>query len=268
MCFSNNKKVLSVLNFCLKAYLIKKGLSIEFNNKSIESLYSGFLYSSLYFLKSSNLDIFVEPTSLYINLYKCKLKMIIKNSYQVSITSLIKNLNVQIKKWYIDLHFSGSSLFIPVSLDFYLYKLLWKYCKRMHPRRGNLWIFQKYWKNFSGTFRFFTIDSLSGKFYFLDSHLCLNESFNTLPFSISIFDLRDKKKLYCDYFRKMRSKIYGIYGLLFDIQKGVCPCCNRLFLDYNLNNFRIYDLSNFVHSLKDSSANYRFVLVHASCLCF
>lgn len=232
---------------------------------SIESLYLGFSDSSLYFLKSSNLDIFVEPTLLDINLYKCKLKMIIKNSYQVSITSLVKRLNLQIKKWYTDLRFSGSSLFIPVSLDFYLYKLLWKYCKRMHPRRGNSWIFQKYWKNFSGTFRFFTTDSLSGKFYFLDSHLCLSESVNRLPFSISIFDFRDKKKIYGDYFRKMRSKIYGIYGVLFDIQKGVCPCCNRLFLDYNLNNFRIYDFSNSVHYLKNFSTNYRFVLVHTSC---
>lgn len=242
-----------------------KGLDFLFKKSSIRSLYSGLSYLSFNFVRDSKVNVFVSPTSLDIKLYKCKLKIIIKSFYNLPFISLIDSLNLEISKWCANFGNFRCSLNLFISLDFYLYKLLWKFCKRLHPRRSNSWIFEKYWKNLSGNFRFFFVNPLTGRFYFLDSHLQVDRSLKRFPASICFFDYRDNKKIYFDYFKKFRRRFSGVYGVLFDIQKGICPLCNRLFWNSNLNNLLVIDFTNSSDFKNIFHYYYHLILVHKSC---
>ena len=60
-------------------------------------------------------------------------------------------------------------------LDVYLYRLLWKWAKRRHPRRNNTWIYSKYWKVFGGIWSFYVVNNLNGELTFLNSHVYLKK---------------------------------------------------------------------------------------------
>lgn len=263
--FSTNLKILSVLNVNLFRFTLNRGLVVIPQKIYFDSLYSGFFFDDWYFLRDSASVLFCKPNYLNIKLYKCKLKTVIKKSSQISPYYLIKLLNFQINEWFTEIGFFASSSTLALSLDFYLYKLLWKWSKRLHPRRPNGWIFEKYWKNISGSFKFFSLNPLTGYVYFLASHLISNKFSKVLPSSISMFDFRDRKKLSSDLFKKIRSKLFGVYGVLFDIQRGVCPCCNQFFNNYNLKSFRVLNLSSLTNVRNNLSYSSHLILIHRSC---
>lgn len=255
--FSDNIKVLSVLNFCFKTYILSRNLKISKEQSYIGSIYSGFSFLDWSFYKSLNSNVFFTPSYLSVKKYRCKLKMLVKNFSNVSCLNLVKSLNVEINEWREKFNIASSYCYAANFLDFYVYKLLWKWCKRFHPRRPNFWIFEKYWKNISGKFSFFSIDISTGRFCFLSSHSSFDVYLKTLPASVCIFDFRDRKKIYSDLFKRTRVKFYGVYGVLFDSQKGICPRCNNLLFRYNSQSFRIIQLS--------SSIRPGLVLVHDYC---
>lgn len=255
--FSDNTKVLSVLNKSLEVYMVNKNLRVFKKQSFIGSTYSGFSFLNRFFYKDLSPDVFFTIDHLSVKKYKCKLRMIVKNFNTISCLELIKSLNIEINKWHEEFKILASFRYIANSLDFYLYKLVWKWCKRFHPRRPNLWIFEKYWKKISRTFRFFSIDTATGKFSYLKSHSSFYTALKRLPNSVSVFDYRDKKKIFSDLFKKARGKFYGIYGILFDNQKGICPRCNSLLIYYDSQLLRIVKLPSPISSV--------LVLVHAHC---
>lgn len=265
--FSINVKVLSVLNFCFKTFISSKKFAFTIEKSYIKSIYSGFSFSDWYFYKNVNGKILSSASYLYLKKYKCTLKMLVKDFQYVSCSDLIKLLNIEVSRCSEKFGFLVSFAFVAQLLDFYLYKLIWKWCKRFHPRRPNFWIFDKYWKNISGTYKFYYKDILTGKFFFLNSHLSIGTSLKRLPVSMSVFDFRDRKKIYSDWFRKTRNKFKGIYGILFDIQRGLCPCCNRLLIYSNLQYLRILQIFS-IRPKIFSCSHFNLVLVHDSCEVF
>lgn len=265
--FSNNLQVLSILNFNLKAYLFTKKLKISLQNTYVQSLYSGFSYLNFNFLKGSSFEILISSSYLGLKVYKSKLKTIIKNSYNIPFPVLIRCLNVEIDSWYMDCGYFASSSYL-IFLDFYLYRLLWKFCRRLHPRRPSSWIFEKYWKNYSGKFRFSAFDPLKGSYYFLNSHFDVYKPLKKLSITISPYDFRDRKKSSCDFFKKVRSQFHSVYGVLFDIQRGLCPFCNNFFSYFNIKDVGIYQLSSFTKIKNTSRSCFGLILVHRSCLIF
>lgn len=107
--------------------------------------------------KSSRRKFFTSPLKLFllkfmyksILCYKTRLKSIIINGTNLNLYDLIRKINKEI--FYFKSFFNFSLFYIDIvnELDYYLYRLLWKYLKRRHPRRPNTWIYLKYWKPFS-----------------------------------------------------------------------------------------------------------------------
>lgn len=81
--------------------------------------------------------------------HKSKLKLLVKDSYNSSIFSLIDLLNKEVDSFVDCFSFLPTYVFLSKELDCYLYKLLWKLMKRRHPRRSRTWVFSKFWKFFS-----------------------------------------------------------------------------------------------------------------------
>lgn len=86
--------------------------------------------------------------SSIIRIHKMRIKAILKTSFNLTIPLLLKSINREINIWnsfYSKLIFFENNF----KLDLYVYRLLWKFLKRIHPRRTNTWIYSKYWGTFS-----------------------------------------------------------------------------------------------------------------------
>lgn len=259
--FSINVKGVRLLNCCLKYFTTSKLAGLILKHSMVRSLYSGFYFVNWFIAKTSNNKICSSVNSSVISNYKFKLKVSIKGCYNSSF--LVKQLNEQICVWIKEFKNVGFFNDLSLSLDFYTYKLLWKWCRRFHPRRPSSWIFNKYWKNISGKYKFFSTNRLTGETLFLLSHnIILVSSTFLFPYCTSVFELFDRSKFHYDLFKKVRPEFPGVYGVLFDIQKGICPFCNKIFLDFNLAYLRILCLPSFFCSQRRGPC---LMLVHRSC---
>lgn len=220
----------------ISSFLFCRGLSFNFYFNNIKrSLFSdslnSFAFSAHQFSFSS--------LQRFLLIHKNKLKQIIKNSFNLSISSLISLLNREVVSWVYCYSYFFNSIRLNKSLDLYLYKLLWKFVKRCHPRRSNTWIYNKYWKRFSNTWRFSIFDTALAKYYCVKLHNCNLYRYPSLPLSLEVFNALNYKKFFSVLFKKSLKDFNGIYRFLFIKQKGLCFCCFKPIQNFNCKLFRM-----------------------------
>lgn len=176
---------------------------------------------------------FVSPYSfIYIYLksslkkeYKRKIKNLINTMSNYNIDKLLIKLNYEIRDW----NQKSGFFFLDHKnfrdLDLYLYKLLWKFVKKCHPRRSNTWIYSKYWKRSSRIWKFSYYSLVDKKFYFLDSHEYISTNLNYFPFLLNIYKKYNYKILFNILFYKSRVFFKGVNKVLYYKQKGLCKYC-------------------------------------------
>lgn len=193
-------------------------------------------------------------------IYKNRLKILVKSSYGKHIGSLIRSLNKEIKAWSVFCSLFYVKATICRELDLFLYKILWKFVKRCHPRRSNSWIYAKYWKFYSGTARFLFSNVVTGKLHFLKLHQFIYFSTYSLPLSTEVFNYFNRKKIFSSLFKASRVYFKGFYKALFIKQKGLCYFC------LNPIEFSNYELIKNVNKgyVKFESLNY-YILIHRHC---
>lgn len=249
----------SLLLRLLQEFFLLRG--IQFNNDySIPSLVKGFefmfwnLSSKRKFLVSDHFP--VQISKNFIKNYKCRLKNLIKSNYNKSIITLLKLLNYEILSWINSNVFSDDWREICSELDTYVYKILWRYVKKCHPRRPCSWIYSKYWKCFSGLWRFFVFDDSSEKIIFLKSHFILQSKFYRIASSLNVYSKFDRDKFFLSYLKKSNKNFTGNLNVLFNEQKGLCFLCNR---PLSLSSYKLVGVS------KIFSVPHNLFLVHSYC---
>ena len=209
------KPFFSSKSLFFKSYLFKNSFTFS-RNRHLEKEFFVSPYKSVFFSLANEVRFF----------YLQKLKNIVKASLGLSIISLIISLNKEINNWLV-----SYSYYFDISqkkeLDLYVYKLLWKFFKKCHPRRSNTWIYSKYWKIVFGVPKVFAFDGTTGKFYFLKSHSKVNLNNYCLPLFLHPFNKMSYKKLFSVLFKKSRGYFYGACKFLFIKQKGLCFSCNK-----------------------------------------
>ena len=190
--------------------------------------------------------------------HKRCIKLVIKH-FSKNIFFSLKRLNLLILNWVNFWSFSDFISDIFSELDLYLYKLLWKWVKRRHPRRPKTWIYSKYWKYYMGSWKFFVFDSFLGKFSFLISHSFKKFKFYRLPSSFNPFDKRNSSKLDSLWFKKYIFSMRGLFRFLWKRQFGRCFFCYKLFSIINLEDIKVF-------SYCYSSGVANLFLVHRFCI--
>jgi len=222
-------------------------------SKNFDFLFWKFSRSSLGYLKAK-----VNPN--VVKNYKIKLKSIVKNSKNVNLFQTLKIINSEINKWINIYSVSDCWKSLSSDLDLYLYKLFWRFVRRCHPRRSNTWIYSKYWKSFSGVWKFVIFDSLNGKFCFLKLHFSYHKIIYSIPSSLITFNLFNKRKFLFILFKKFENNFIGSYHFLYLKQKGLCSFCGRPF---SFNNVKIVSKSSFLKKNKISVLD--LFLLHSFC---
>jgi RNA-directed DNA polymerase len=249
--------------FYIKSVFLKflkvRGLFLENSFSSFQFSYNKFKFLDWDFFLYNNSS-FCILSKFIIRDYKRILKMIIKNSIHSTIFDLIKTLNFQISIWVSKLDYLSFGQDICGEMDIFLYKLLWRWAKRRHPRRTSIWIYSKYWKYIFGSWRFFSIDFSTGNICFLKSHFFRNIVVYRLPLSLNIYNIYNVKKFNSVLLKKTRSEVTGIYRVLVDNQKGLCFVCNKPFGTCFVDKLRIISVFKSFNSF-----GLRLVLIHYYC---
>lgn len=168
----------------------------------------------------------------YIKNYKLRIKTLVKSSFNLSMSKLLALLNKEICIW-IRSFGTLTSYNLGKELDLYFYKLLWRFIKRLHTRRSNTWIYQKYWGKFIGFYRFSYFDVSLGRFFFLKTHTYNLKHYFCFPLYLDFCSIYNYKKVYFSIYKKSRFIWEGITKILFIKQKGLCSVCFKP-LDFSI----------------------------------
>jgi len=251
--------------------LLINGISNFFLNKkfyfliskiNISSFYQGFFLFGwqVLCLKSDFLNVSLSLQS--VQKHKSNLKNIFKLNFGSDIFSLIKKLNQIIYFWLMNFFYSDSDLMFFYHLDVFLYRLLWNFMRRIHPRRPQTWIFNKYWIYFDSFWHFRVYDPQLSKFLILSLHSSRPFSiiYSSLGFYFNSFEYLNRIKFYSIYLKSFLFFFNKLFVFLWKRQFGVCFICHQLFDFSKEVRFRLlsFSYSSFLFP--------KFVLVHDYCL--
>lgn len=247
----------------LYKFLFARSFTFTFDATQSLSFHKGVDILSWNFFYINYNKIFSRLSSFSIRLQKLKLKIIIKNCSNLNVGLLINKINQVIFDWSKNYNVSDFFLELASELDIYLHRILWRWARNRHPRRPNTWVYEKYWKEILGFWKFFTFNTVSGKIIFLRSH-CSRTSANPirLPISLVKFDLFNILKFRKIYNYKFFYLFHGVVRLLWKKQNGLCFVCNRSFIPLNFINIKVYQLAGTLDGFS------RLILLHNYCSYF
>lgn len=237
--FSNCLDDLQLLHSIIYKFLVSRGLVFNFSSQNVKYINQGFDFFSWKFSYWKHKYLYGKLSVNALRSHKRKLKNIVKNSFDLNTYAMIAKLNYYIFQWTINHNFVDYFWDIWSEMDTYINKVLWKWARRRHPRRPNTWIYNKYWKSFMGSWKFFSIDSITGNINFLQSHYSLETFIYRFPISLDIYDLTNDKKLKEVCFKKNKNVLKGLYSLLWHKQQGLCFSCKRPFFLFHLGCFKL-----------------------------
>jgi RNA-directed DNA polymerase len=258
--FSGNLNHLIFIKGILFKFFSARDLRFTLNFMESFSFKDGLNILSWRFLYSDLNQVISTLSFSVIKLHKLKLKNIIKNQSNSEVCSLIHILNGVIFQWSNSYNTSDFFANIAAELDIYLHKIIWRWARRRHPRRTKVWIYEKYWRKFLGSWRFFSVESLTGRVFFLRSHILSSNYVFHLPISLNKFDNYNMIKYEKFYNMRYYKLFHGLSRLLWKKQNGLCFICKRNFLPLSFSNVKVRQVKSFYNNV------YIFVMLHSSCV--
>lgn len=257
--FSHTPNEFLFLKDKIKTFFLSRG--IQFNNDyKINTITKGLnlLYWNVCYRYLGRIIISINKN--YLKKYKCKLKSIIKSSINNKLSDLVKDINSEITNWSRSSLFFHEFKFTCSDLDLYVNKMFWRFLKRYYPKRTNNWIFIKFWKKFSGVWKFFILDEANqNKLIFLKSHYHIIKKIRFFSKGLNVFNCFNKIKLYETLFDYNLGEFAANYRTLFLKQKGLCRVCKRPVLISNFTILTKYSKLTKTNLLSD------LILVHSYC---
>ena len=139
------QRIKKLINFFLK----KRGLDLK--NITYFNLKKGFDFLGWTLKITKKKSLMVTISEKFQRLQKKEIKWLIKNSMSQLLYKLIRKLNNKIEKDLIEYEnqrlcniVKNIEIFYS-DLNFFINKIFWKWAKKRHNNRSNVWIFQKYW---------------------------------------------------------------------------------------------------------------------------
>ena len=187
-----------------------------------------------------------------------------KVNFNKRIDILIEVLNTKINLWRQEFYAINLKEEIAKNLDIYINKILWKLAKRIHPRRPNTWIYNKYWKFIFGSWRFCLINE-KGKTISLIPHQGNNflNLKDNLSNSLINREIKDLRKVLLIFFTHYKQKNSGIKFIIYKKQKGLCYKCK---FPLNESGKKLIRIKNQISAKRNYIYSELLILTHSSCV--
>ena len=216
------------------AFLKIRGLRLSEEKTHITQVTDGFDFLGWHFRKYPNpgrYKLLTKPSEKSIKALAEKTGEIIRNHRSATTANLIKMLNPVIRGW-VNYHKHAVAKRVFQRVDTFLFKQLWHWAKRRHPKKTSRWVRAKYFK---------TVRNNNWVFTGVDDKGNLNHLYKASLTPVTRFvKVKGKANPYDpewdDYFEKRytrkwfnskwgRSKLRSIWRQ----QNGLCPICQQGF---------------------------------------
>ena len=212
----------------IREFLSERGLELSEEKTVITHIEDGFdfLGCNIRWYKDKLLT---KPSKKNYKAIVNKIRGIIKQNPSMKQEDLIRKLNPVIRGWVNFQKYNVSSQAFD-RFDFDVWRCLWKWCKRRHPKKSHKWIAKKYFRRVgtrNWTFSVNMADSFElHLIYATDTKIVrwLKTKSEATPFDerfTEYFEDRDTKRMLREI--NGRKKLNALYKM----QKGICPHCGE-----------------------------------------
>ena len=212
----------------IREFLSERGLELSEEKTVITHIEDGFdfLGCNIRWYKEKLLT---KPSKKNYKAIVNKIRGIIKQNPSMKQEDLIRKLNPVIRGWVNFQKYNVSSQAFD-RFDFDVWRCLWRWCKRRHPKKSHKWIAKKYFRRVgtrNWTFSVNMADSFElHLIYATDTKIVrwLKTKSEATPFDerfTEYFEDRDTKRMLREI--NGRKKLNALYKM----QKGICPHCGE-----------------------------------------
>lgn len=131
----------------IQSFLEERGLELSLTKTHTTSIYDGFDFLGQnirkYKMRNGEQKLLIKPSKTSIKTFLANIRKIIRSAKSMSQRELIQILNPKIRGWtYYHRHVVSSEIFSAIDKE--IWKALWRWCVRRHPKKGKRWIKSKY----------------------------------------------------------------------------------------------------------------------------
>ncbi|GAC1650213.1 MAG: group II intron reverse transcriptase/maturase [Ktedonobacteraceae bacterium] len=218
---------------CIETFLKERGLTLSQEKTVITAIENGFDFLGQHIRKYSNGRVLTSPSKKNVKAFLKKVRGIIEKHKDSSAGQIVVKLNPVIRGW-ATYHRFGASSETFNAMDHAIFKKLWWWARRRHPRKSATWVKQKYFTT-QGTRNWVFTGAVKGedgntKLVHLrkatdvkiQRHILIQGAAN--PFEPA-WETYFEKRLDV----KMERNLTGRRHLLslWKEQNGICPLCNQ-----------------------------------------
>lgn len=230
----------------VREFMAERGLQLSEEKTVITHIDNGFDFLGCNLRKYKD-KLLIKPSKKNLKGILDKIRKTVKGNPTIKQEWLIRKLNPMIRGWVNYQRFNVSAVAFEY-VDYQVFKCLWAWCKRRHPKKSKTWIATKYFHrigNRSWTFSVPTKQKMSNGetlyirlIYATDTDII---RFTKIRNRSNPFDADDQEYFEKRDTEKMRNSLKGrkILAKLFRQQNGLCPVCGKkITVD---TGFQVYD---------------------------
>ena len=146
----------------VRQFMEERGLMLSEEKTKITHISDGFDFLGFNVRKYSNGKLLTKPSKDAMKSFCQKIRTKIKGNKSAKASSMVRMLNYMIPGWGNYYRYGASSKAFS-RVDFEIYKTLWQWAKRRHPKKGKHWIKDKYFKQLHGRDWTFAATTMSNK---------------------------------------------------------------------------------------------------------
>jgi RNA-directed DNA polymerase len=246
-------------------FLCERGLELSEEKTKITHIEDGFDFLGQH-VRKYNGQFLTLPSKKNVKAFLTDIRKVIKGNKTATAYGLIATLNPKIRGWAIfHRHAAAKKTFVHV--DTAIFKALWRWARRRHPKKGKRWVKDRYFERTGNRdWRFFgTAKDKDGQ---IRNRLCLASAtpvtrYTKIKGACNPYDPTWELYLETRLGVKMEKTLRGKRRLtyLWKEQGGICPICNQLITQ--VTGWHNHHIVYKTHGGVDSAENR--VLIHPNC---
>jgi RNA-directed DNA polymerase len=126
-------------------FLKERGLELSHEKTRITHVEQGFDFLGQNVRRYRNGKVLTKPSARSVQTFLTKIRETIKNSGSRTAGEMILRLNQQIKGWTMYHRYAASQRTFSY-VDHRIFQMLWRWCRRRHPKKNRKWIKTKYFR--------------------------------------------------------------------------------------------------------------------------
>src|SRR3954462_13946636 len=126
-------------------FLRDRGLELSHEKTRITHVEEGFDFLGQNVRRYRNGKVLTKPSSQSVKTFLSKIRETIDDSGSLTAGELIRRLNQQIKGWTMYHRYAASKRTF-TDVDHRIFQMLWRWCRRRHPKKNRTWIKKRYFR--------------------------------------------------------------------------------------------------------------------------